>query len=128
MNVQEIQTQINITDYCDVNILDFQISFFGDEAGLYIYGDERTFWKIQFTGCFKVTYETDANHRKITSVKTMKKPQLGYYGQNIIVSESEIQGFYKVVIDLSIMNAEIICKNISVKKLNNSSMHFFWED
>ena len=128
MNIRDVQDQIDKTEYWDVNILDFQILYFGDEAVLYIYYDEKSCWKVRFTSCYKIKYETDANTRKILNVKSMKIPQLGYFGQDITVMPSGMKDFYKIVLDLSILNAEIICRGISVQKVSNSSVRFFWND
>lgn len=51
-------------------------------------------------------------------VRDMNKPQLGYYGQNIEISNSDIQGFYRVDMDLSIMEIEVICKKIEVEEVD----------
>lgn len=126
MSVQEIQTEIDKTEYWDVNILDFQIAFFGDEAFLYVYNDETSCWKIHFSSCYEIRYRTDADKRKISLVKSMKKSQLGYYGYDIKVTSSNIADFYKITIDLSIMNIEVICKNVKVGIVKTNSINFFW--
>lgn len=47
----------------------------------------------------------------------MTKPQRGYYGQDITLSESkDFEGFYDVSIDLTILTAKIICRDIGVEK------------
>lgn len=85
-------------------------------------------WKISFLSCYKVAYETDATWRTIAHVRDMKKPQLGYYGQDITISESEdLQGFFNVSIDLTILTAKIICKEVNVEKIPNSLLNKFWE-
>ena len=59
----------------------------------------------------------------------MKKPQLGYYGQDITLNESkDFEGFYDISIDLTILTAKIICKEVSVEKISNSSLSMFWEE
>ena len=116
MDIHNIQVQVDQTEYWDENILDFKTAFFGDEAYLYIYKDNEKCWEIRFLSCYEVTYKTDANRRSIPLVRDMNKPQLGYYGQNIEISNSDIQGFYRVDMDLSIMEIELICKNIEVEE------------
>ncbi len=93
-------------------IVQHQSLYFGDEIEMIIDNDDDTCWKMVFLSCFRVSYETDANWRKIKNVKEMIKSQLGYYGQNITVSESEELDFYKVDMDLSIMEVHIECKKI----------------
>lgn len=57
----------------------------------------------------------------------MKRPQLGYFGQDITLSENkEYEGFYDVSIDLSIMTAKIICKDVNVELVSNNTLDIFW--
>lgn len=128
MNVEMLQRKIDETDYWDMEILDFKSLYFGDEIEIIIDNDDNTCWKIVFLSCFKVSYETDANWRKMPKVKEMKEPQLGYYGQNITVIESEESDFYKVDMDLSIMTSRIECKNILVEKIYKESLNLFWKN
>lgn len=128
MNVEMLQRKIDDTDYWDMEILDFKSLYFGDEIEIIIDNDDNTCWKIVFLSCFKVSYETDANWRKMPKVKEMKEPQLGYYGQNITVIESEESDFYKVDMDLSIMTSRIECKNILVEKIYKESLNLFWKN
>ena len=118
MDIHNMQVQVDQTEYWDENILDFKTAFFGDEAYLYIYKDNEKCWEIRFLACYEVTYKTDADRRSIFLVRDMNKPQLGYYGQNIEISNSDIQGFYRVDMDLSIMEIELICKNIEVEEVD----------
>lgn len=124
--IEDIQKKIDQTEYWDLEILDFQTNYFGDEVNILVYNDVNTSWKISFLTCYRVVYETDAVWRTITHVKDMKKPQLGYYGQDITVSMSkDFKGFYDVSIDLTILTAKIICKEVNVKKVSNSWSHRF---
>ena len=125
--IEALQAKIDQTEYWDVKILDFNINFFGDEVNIFVYNDDETSWKISFLSCFKVTYETDATWRSIANVREMKKPQLGYFGQDITLSESkEYEGFYDVSIDLSIMTAKITCKDVNVELVSNNTLDIFW--
>lgn len=126
MNIHEIQEQIDRTEYWDVKILNLNISFFGDEIEVIIDDDENQCWKINFLSCYKVSYETDVNCRKIANVKNMKKSQLGYFGQEIKINESNENDFYDVYMDLSIMIMNIECKEIQVSKAFKSDFDFFW--
>ncbi|GGC91348.1 hypothetical protein [Enterococcus wangshanyuanii] len=59
----------------------------------------------------------------------MSGGQLVYYGQDsLLESYSEDDKFVKCVIDLSIMTIEIVCKNITVKKIDMKDVSFFWND
>ena len=123
----EIQKLIDETDYWDVEILDLKASYFGDEVEMIIDNDEETCWKVCFLSCYKVLYETDANRRKITKVRDMKESQLGYFGQDISVSQSEIDGFYIVKLDLSIMEMQIQCRDIRIDKISKKDLLLFWK-
>lgn len=127
--LNEIQEKINKTEYWDVPVLDLKISYFGDIIELIIDNDEESCWKLSFLTCYRVSYETDAgwpNWRGDTNVSDMNKSQLGYYGQNISVSRSEVDGFYMVEINLAIMELNIECKRIFVKKILKKDTEFFW--
>ena len=119
MKIDEIQKLIDDTDYWDMRILGMNASFFGDNIELIIENDEESSWKISFLSCYKVSYETDADRRKIDHVSEMTRSQLGYYGQDITVSESDTEGFYKIELDLSIMLMQIECKEIKTEKIKN---------
>ncbi len=126
--LKTIQEKIDQTEYWDLPVLDFQIKFFGDEVDLFLYHDEDTSWKISFLTCHRVAYETDATWRGVARVREMKKPQLGYYGQDITLNESkEFDGFYDVSMDLTILTAKIVCKEITVEKVSNDSWDIFWK-
>ncbi len=126
--LKTIQEKIDQTEYWDLPVLDFQIKFFGDEVDLFLYHDEDTSWKISFLTCHRVAYETDATWRGVARVREMKKPQLGYYGQDITLNESkEFDGFYDVSMDLTILTAQIVCKEITVEKVSNDSWDIFWK-
>ena len=126
--IESMQKKIDQTEYWDLAILDFQVNFFGDEVNIFVYNDADTSWKISFLSCYKVTYETDADCRPIKHVRDMKKPQLGYYGQDITLNESkEFDGFYDVSMDLTILTAQIVCKEITVEKVSNDSWDIFWK-
>ena len=127
MTNNELQKMIDKTDYWDAKILDMKASYFGDVIEIYIDDDEETCWKVSFLSCYKVSYETDANWRTIMHVKDMKKPQLGYYGQDISVSRSEIENFYTVKLDLSIMEMQIECRDIQIDKIAKKDLLLFWK-
>lgn len=127
MTNNELQKMIDKTDYWDVEILDMKASYFGDVVEMYIDNDEETCWKLSFLSCYKVSYETDANRRKIINVKDMKKTQLGYFGQDISVSRSKIEDFYIVKLDLSIMEMQIECRDIQIDKIAKKDISLFWK-
>lgn len=112
-------------------VLDFGSSFFGDSVYMYIGCDESYCWKYTFDVCYKVNYETDAGWKcwrkpNLTHVSKMKKGQLGYYSQNITVTESEYSNFYQVDIDLSLLSARIICQDVNIEKIKLNDVCFFW--
>jgi len=73
MMVDTMQELIDKTDYWDMRILDVKASYFGDEVEILIENDEETCWQISFLSCYKVSYNTDADRRKISKVKSMRK-------------------------------------------------------
>ena len=123
-----LQELIDKTDYWDMRILDVKASYFGDEVELLIDNNEEIYWKISFLSCYKVSYKTDADRRKISNVKNMKKSQLGYYGQDITICKSDKENFYKVNLDLSIMKMKIECRDIFVEQLSKNDLNLFWEN
>ena len=119
MNVLDVQQMIDKTEYWDMPISFFQVSFFGDEIVMHIDCETKEYWEICFKQCYHVEYTTDADWRGDVEVKQMKDAQLGYYGQDIEVMKSSVPGFYKVKMDLAIMDVVVECKDITVKKLRN---------
>ncbi len=128
MMVNKMQELIDKTDYWDMRVLDVKASYFGDEVEILIENDEETCWKISFLSCYKVSYNTDANRRKISNVKSMRKSQLGYYGQDITVYKSDKDNFYKVDLDLSIMEIQIECQDILIEQIARDNLELFWDN
>ena len=128
MMVNKMQELIDKTDYWDMRVLDVKASYFGDEVEILIENDEETCWKISFLSCYKVSYNTDANRRKISNVKSMRKSQLGYYGQDITVCKSDKDNFYKVDLDLSIMEMQIECQDILIEQIARDNFELFWDN
>lgn len=113
--IQELQNQIDQTQYWDAEATAFEIRYFGDEVCLHYDGDENLYWEITFLTCYRVQYETDAIWRTIPHVKDMTRPQKCYYCQRIDVFPSKTEGgFIDVEMDLSIMDIQITCKDIVV--------------
>lgn len=125
----EIQKQVDATGYWDMDILDLRISFFGDEVELFIADGDSACWDVVFSGCSKVSYETDAGWgwKARPRVRDMRKPQLGYYGQDISVRQGRMEGFYEVDMDLSIMKMNLVCMEITVCKIPVEEAAFFWQ-
>lgn len=127
MKADTMQKLIDKTDYWDMRVLDVKASYFGDEVEVLIENDEETCWKISFLSCYKVFYNTDADITKISKVKSMRKSQLGYYGQDITVYKSDKDDFYKVDLDLSIMQMQIECRDILIEQIARDSFELFWD-
>ncbi|MGX7244600.1 hypothetical protein ACWOC1_07095 [Enterococcus quebecensis] len=126
--INEIQTKIDKTNYWDLLVLDIQSQYFGDEVYIYIEKNEEYCWKISFTSCYKVNYETDANWRGDFKVKDTG-PKSGYYAQDISLNKCmENEEFIECSIDVSIMTMNIVCKNILVEELSMKDNLFFWQD
>ncbi len=126
--IELMQEKIDATEYWDMDILNFNIKYFGDEISMFIYNDDETSWKLTFLSCLKVQYETDATWRTIPYVKDMNSSQLGYYGQNICLYPcKEDENFINVKMDLSIMQVEFAFKEMLLEKVFNKEISFFWE-
>ena len=129
MNIKEIQEKIDATDYWDMEVLDLDIKYFGDEVSIVLYDDEESSWILGFLSCYKVQYETDATWRGLAHVKFMKRPQMGYYAQEILVKQNEeLEEFVDVKMDLSIMTLNLTCKDITIEKIENDNLKFFWKE
>ncbi len=129
MNIELLQNEIDNTEYWDMSILDIQTQYFGDEVYIFIENDEKTYWKISFFSCYKVSYETDSNWRTIDNVQEMRGGQLGYDGQDISLKKyEENENFTECSLDLSIMTMNIVCKDIHVEKLSMQENIFFWQN
>lgn len=128
MDIQELQQELDQLNYCDKDILDFQIHYFGDEISMCIESSSNAFyWNVLFTSCLRVYYHTDADWRGPLSVRKMRKTQLGYVAQSITVSESSDSGFYKITMDLSIAEVIIECRNVTIERSERHPQKFFWE-
>jgi len=128
MDPAEAQRLIEQTCYWDAKIFDFQISYFGDEVTLYLEDDETTCWQIKFLGCYSLSYQTDADYRGTIYVRDMSRPQLGYFGQDISVRESELEGFLSVSLNLFLLEGKLECKEVEVQKLETDTIPFFWRE
>ncbi|WP_392551929.1 hypothetical protein RHO13_01745 [Orbus wheelerorum] len=129
MNIKLLINQINETKYWDMPILDLQSKYFGDEIYLFIEKNNKVCWKISFISCYKVSYETDANWRGDFQVKNMTNGQLGYYGQDISLSEcDDNKDFISASLDLSIMTMKIVCKTILVEEIEMQYETLFYRE
>lgn len=131
--LDDINKKIIETDYCDKEVLGFCSDFFGDEISIFIDIDidGEKCWKISFLMCSHVQYNTDAAwgwRKKGNLVRNMNKQQLGYYCQELSVAENaEVEGFYDVYFDLSILIGNITCKDIIVEQIPLEQVNRFWE-
>lgn len=126
--INEIQKKIDEINYWDLLVLDIQSQYFGDEVYIYVEKNEEYCWKISFTSCYKVNYETDANWRGNFKVKETG-PKSGYYAQDISLNKyMENEEFIECSIDVSIMTMNIVCKDIFVEELSMKENLFFWQD
>jgi hypothetical protein len=127
MDIIEMQKEIDNMDYWDCKVLDININYFGDEVTVVFENDKDTDFLIKFLMCYKVSYETDANNRwNHGCVCSMEKRQLGYYAHDITIEKSDIEEFIEVKLVLPMFFANIICKEISVSKIEHIEDNFFW--
>ena len=128
MDVEKIQYQIDSTNYWDAKILDVRASYFCDEIEIFMECDEKYLWKFKFEACNEVQYFTDAvKRKKILYVKNMNLRQMGYYGQSIIVSKSDVYPLIKFEINLSLINIRIECLNFILSKELKKGISFWWD-
>ncbi|EAA0348495.1 hypothetical protein BJM49_10685 [Listeria monocytogenes] len=126
--INELQKKIDEINYWDLLVLDIQSKYFGDEVYIYIEKDEEICWKLSFTSCYKVSYETDAKWRGDFKVRNTG-PKSGYYAQDISLNRyAENEDFIECSFDASIMTMNIICKGIIVEEVNMADSSFFWKD
>lgn len=129
MRVSKLQEEINNMDYWDCRVLDFTISYFGDEITVVLENDTQTDFIVKFLKCYKAEYETDAKNRwNNMDVKSMSKGKLGYFAHDISIKESSEDGFIEVSLVLPMLFGKIICKDISIAKANHSNDDFFWSN
>jgi len=127
MNQETVMKKIENTEYWDARILEFEVRYFGDEIVIWMEEDHEYYWKIQFLTCQDVHYSTDAGRRGDIRVRDMGKPQLGYWAQDIQVTENPVSGFYKVAMDLDALRVTVVCQNVLVEKVRREEKSFYWE-
>lgn len=129
MTIEEIQRQIDATDYWDAKIYDVQASFFCDEIIMLMECDSENLWEFKFEVCNAVQYYTDASARKKKLfVREMNLKQMGYYGHSIEVKNSNIDSFLHFDINLSSLNIAIECMYFTVSKVLKKGVHSWWEN
>ena len=129
LKIDKLQQKIDDVYYWDAKVLDFNISFFGDEIIIILENDKETNFMLKFLDCYKVEYETDAVKREIDlSVKNMNRGQLAYYAHDITIQESLIVDFIEVNLTLAPLFIKIICKDIQVEKVIHDDKNFFWDN
>jgi len=129
MNIEKMMEQIYRTGYWDMRTLDFQTDCFGDTFTMWIEdGDDDYCWKVEFLNCRKMKYTTDADYRGSYAIRECRRRQMGGFGQNIEVYESEQPDFYKIEMNLFNLFITLHCKEVNVERVLISSHKFFWED
>ena len=126
MNTENLQQLFNAMHFEDMKVLDFRISYFGDEAVLFIEKSKSTCHKVSFFKCYKVSYETPATTRDV-NVRNMNVKQLDYFAHTITVKDSTEPGFVEVNLVLPFLFANITCKEVTIETVNNETENFFWE-
>lgn len=112
--------------FIDLDVIDLQIKYFGDEISIVVDCDNETYQVIKCELCHYVEYETDVNWengmwRNGISVKDMERSQLGYSFQNISVrTAKKHKGMYVVDVNLGIFEMRVVCKNISSEAIKKT--------
>jgi hypothetical protein len=108
-------------------VLDFQIKYFDDEVEVVIEGNDKIDFILRFFMCQRGEYETDAKDRwKGMDVKSMSKLQLGYFAHDISLKESNLEGFIEVNLEIPMIFAKIVCKEIMISNIAQADTEFFW--
>ncbi|MBC2149334.1 hypothetical protein [Listeria booriae] len=126
MKKELIQRKIDGTEYWDAKVLDFKIDYFGDVVKILFEDEKESIYELLLSQCYKVYYETDAERREIKTVQEMKVLQLAYFIQDISVSDSDMEGFFEIELDLFPLKANVVCKEITISKRKIDELNFFW--
>ncbi|MBC6301297.1 hypothetical protein [Listeria booriae] len=126
MKKELIQRKIDGTEYWDAKVLDFKIDYFGDVVKILFEDEKESIYELLLSQCYKVYYETDAERRDIKTVQEMKVLQLAYFIQDISVSDSDMEGFLEIELDLFPLKANVVCKEITISKRKIDELNFFW--
>ncbi|MFB4322026.1 hypothetical protein RB298_06775 [Priestia sp. BR_2] len=117
MKAKEILGKIEAMHYWDARVLKFDSSFFGDELIL-IFEDTESDVKLSFTGCSKFSFITNVDDRT-KPLRELTRPQIPYFLQDIEVTDVQSEGYQLLNCKITMppLNAEIVCKSISVEKV-----------
>jgi hypothetical protein len=127
--MEKIKKMIEDTEYWDARVLDLKSSYFGDEIQVIFEDEETDVYILEFIHCYKVSYENSFAPDSNVNVCDMNKGQLGYFMQDVSVTKYDNDDeFIEFFLDLSIMTMEIVCKNITIKKVTKDTVSFFWEN
>lgn len=128
MDLEIIQKEIDGTCYWDAEVLDFKISYFGDEVELIIQGDSETNFIFKFTHCYQVSYEdTDLINRPNNRLtRDFNRKQLGYYAHDFTLSNSEKEGFIDIKIVAAPLFIKLTFKTLEIKRVPHHDSDFFW--
>jgi hypothetical protein len=119
LDSNEIQTVINDLFYWDARVLEITCDYFADEVKL-VYEDEDGNICYEFTKCYKTIFDHCITYEKETPSKQLSRAQIPYFLQNVTVEEEQCNNstFYTCKIEMFPLNLEIICRDISVKRLD----------
>lgn len=127
--IKMIQKVIEDTEYWDARVYDCKTLYFGDEVHVIFEGEENQVYTIKFMNCYKVSYKNSFTPETSMKVRDMSKGQLGYFMQDISLEKyGDNEEFIECSLNLSIITASIVCKDIIVEELDQKNISFFWED
>ena len=125
MSATEIQEQIESTNYWDEEVIDIQVKHQGSEVEIY-YGEEKDAWKLTFKGCGSLQYKSYLPSEELEKLKERHPGQFDYFGHEILVEETDREGFYLAKIDFQFIEMQIEFRIITVEKVYSEK--WFWND
>lgn len=127
-DIRDIQNKIDEMEYWDARVLDFQCQYFGDNVEIILEDDDEHVYKLTLQQCSEVTYSNHYTTESDIAVENMNVKQLGYFAQDITVTNSDKADLYKISLDLPMLFCTVTCKNIIIDRVKKNSISFFWEN
>lgn len=137
----KIQDLLHDIHYPDMEVYDFQMSLQENCVMIYMgYSDEEACWRVRFQQVSEVSYTTTRKGEWTSQVNgkstrvdydypfdNIKGFNLGYFAQNLERTSILHKSEYRYQFQLSLLEVDVMCQNISVEALERASICFYWE-